>query len=837
MIKLPEVAVLLTVVLVGIAAGQGLGALAEGTFTWAATLQYAVVYPDKASLPELTAAQELAMHLSMASQEHYEPVEESKFDGKRPAIYVGWTRYALANGYRAADLTEGAFEIGAVDSNIILCGSRPRGSLYAVAEYLEVMCGFRWFTFQGEVRVPDLKTLPLPKRRQRYTPAFASRDLFGPCPFTINSSPSPGYWTQNPSMKSIADQEASDRWTAMNRITGNAMATHHPLLVMPSKKYGGFYEPYMNSVAHTFSAYVGSGLCFSNREMREKFELALRDDIRRRGDYGIYSVSPPDGGGVCGCPECQAVNDRHASPSAAYVEFVNDLGRRIAAEFPKARLEILAYSHFAEPPKDIVCEPNVHVRYAPIQKVMWDRVDDPGNEQVMRQLKGWSEVDPRELRIWDYPHVYGHRDVKEKIYPVARTDRGERGVLEWLKKAAADRSVAQAGLCITMADDTSGSHYLSLDDGMNVLGSYPVIPRPTLVVSYRADRAVGTVELSASSVVRVTSEIPDSVPPMQARSHSEAIQVTGTPNLQGLKSFALTRFDLSALPPEARIVDATFELSKIGEEAVEADGTFAIYAVRPGATWNTATTWNTRPDLEAVPAFTLPAYKGKQGFQRYDCLFPQPNIFVLLDNMRIYSDMGAKGIFMETDSGVLNQQCMADLVLWTLARGMWDTSHDPDELVMDFCTSYYGEAGTEVFNYLKLLDQAYARDPVKIPTHLGYMPRQTFFSYKFAQDAQAIFERAAAQVAQDPEIAERVLRARAPLDIATLFYYNRFNAEHRSSPRSSAPFAFDRETIEQRYKKSRLALIDRFYPRADKDTEIEAVEGTFAAAKKMPDSW
>ena len=238
-----------------------------------------------------------------------------------------------------------------------------------------------------------------------------------------------------------------------------------------------------------------------------------------------------------------------------------------------------------------------------------------------------------------------------------------------------------------------------------------------------------------------------------------------------------------------------------------------------------------------MPAFTLPACKGKQGFQRYDCLFPQPNIFVLLENMRIYRNMGAKGIFMETDSGLLNQQCMADLVLWTLARGMWDTSRTPDELVMDFCTSYYREAGTEVFNYLKLLDKAYAQDPVKIPTHLGYMPRQTFFSYKFAQDAQGIFDKAAAQVAQDPEIAERVLRARAPLDIATLFYYNRFNAEHRSSPGSSEPFAFDRKTIEQRYKKSRLTMIDRFYPRANKDTETEAIDGTFSAAKKMPNSW
>ena len=75
------------------------------------------------------------------------------------------------------------------------------------------------------------------------------------------------------------------------------------------------------------------------------------------------------------------------------------------------------------------------------------------------------------------------------------------------------------------------------------------------------------------------------------------------------------------------------------------------------------------------------------------------------------------------------------------------------------------------------------------------------------------------------------------LDIATLFYLNRFKAQHPASPGSSEPFPFDRRAIEQRYRKSRLSLIDRFYVRADKHMENEAIEGLFSAAKKMPNSW
>jgi len=105
--------------------------------------RYAIVYPADAPGPERTTALELALHLREATGEWYELIEEGKFEGKQPVIYIGWSSCALLHSYHPGDLLENAFKIGVAGDDVVLCGSRPRGSLYAVAGYLENACGFR----------------------------------------------------------------------------------------------------------------------------------------------------------------------------------------------------------------------------------------------------------------------------------------------------------------------------------------------------------------------------------------------------------------------------------------------------------------------------------------------------------------------------------------------------------------------------------------------------------------------------------------------------------------------------------------------------------------------
>ena len=810
--------------------------------------RHTVVYPQNATHTERSAVRELVQSLRSATGRWYEALPENLFDGKTPAIYVGWTKYAAAAGIDANSFATEEYEIRPQGENLILCGSRPRGNLYAVAEYLESFCGFRWFTVMGEVKTPRLDQLPLPKAAKRYQPAFTSRDLMIPYPMGDTRRKDPG-------MAGVADLQALDRWMAMNRINGSAAALHYPQLQIPSVKYGRFYQPFMNGV-HTLPRYIdctarqksdpewmamfSSGtrsnrnLCFSNQQMRKYLLKVLREDIRKRGEYGTYSISPPDGASYCSCPDCKRMAEKHGSPAASYVEMLNYLGSNIADEFPRVRLELLAYGSFQSPPRDMRCEPNVLIRCALIYKLQWDRLDFAGNESQIKDLEGWLKVDPKQLQVWDYPHHYGTR---ARLYPVARTDAKNPAVLRWLKRALANKKVARAGLGIATSADTKGKHYISLDGGMNVVADCPVVPLPTLIVNYRANGQLKKLELAPSTLGRVSSDSPDTPAPKHVQYVQQSAQVTGSPNAKGLCSMIYVRYDLAALPRYAKIVDAVFEISKNGEKGADKDGTFEVYAVRPGSEWNGSVTWNSRPKLGSRPIFKLPAYKGYDGFEKYEACFPQPNLFTILENLRQYRQMGVRGMFLETSAALLDQHCMPDIVYWVLAKGMWDTSRSGEEIVRDYCDSYFGPAAADIFAYLKALDSAYKSDPIRIPGHVGTMSRQQFFSYEFARDAQKIFDKATAKVANEPELHQRVVRARAAQDLATLFYLNRFEAEYHSANGSLEGFPFDRKTLEQRYRDGRMTMIKRFYPRRGKNTENEMINKMFSSAKKMPAKW
>jgi hypothetical protein len=794
---------------------------------------YNIVYPSDATTQETTAAWELTWHLRTATHEWYEPVSESTYDGKKPAIYVGWTKYALAQGCQPRFLPTDAFEIKVVGKNIVLCGTRPRGTVYAVAEYLESSCRVMWFTLVGEMEIPRLKSIPLPKESKTYKPAFESRD----------------FMAASTRFRSITDVKATDRWFAMNRINGPSTAMHYGEKV-PSDSYGGVFDPYKTWIAHTMTSFVSpeanqqthpeylamredgtrttESLCPTNQGMRELFLTNLKKNLDETGRKGMYSISPPDLEVTCQCPECKAMAEKYHSISAGYVDFVNYIAKNVVRENPDAKLELLAYGPFKVPPTGMTCEPNVYVRFAAAQRSHWDKLDSAGNKNHMDYLAGWSKMAPNHIRIWDYPLHYG--DVYP-IFSISRTKMGETGVADWVKSAYSDSAVAKAGLCITMVEDSGAKQFFNIDP-------FPLLRQPTLIVSYRAAGRLTLAELNPTASAWVSSDVPDAVPTLVCQSDVVAAQIVGNPQSRGLKSFAYLRFDLSTLPKGAEIVDAAFELSKSGETDVKADETFAVYAVPKGSDWDAAKlTWSSQPPINPQPLFTLPAYKAKQGFQSYDGLFPQPNLFTLLDNLLKYQQMGVQGMFLETDSSIIEQQNNADVVYWALAKGMWDTSRNPEYLVRDYCLAYYKKAGQDVFAYFKQIDQAYTADPVKIGFFFGKMSKQTFFTYKLAKDLQKLFDDGASKVAGDPVLEERVMRARMPLDIATLFYLNRFAAEYKLSYENLKDFAFDRRTIEDRYSSSRIKMIEHLYPNVSKDTEKENITKLFATASTMPESW
>ena len=573
--------------------------------------------------------------------------------------------------------------------------------------------------------------------------------------------------------------ERLERWLAFNRINGPASDMHGAS--GPSRRFGGIYYPQLGLFAHNMThvfvkpgehfdrhpeyyalrgdgTRLPQGLCMSNAGMRAQFLLELRELLAKQPEKNqcLISISPADGAAGCSCGDCTAT----AGPwgqmgyvlNPSYLDLVNCLARGIRTEHPDApgvsglrsRGMVLPSSRPPGAP-----ESNVIVRYAPIHKYHWDPLDCERNKAWMEILKAWrTRTDS--LRVWDYPHHYGSG---ASIFPMSYSALGDPGLKRWTESAVQHPEVATAGWCLTLTAATAseGKHYVTV----NGYGAFDMYESPTLTVVYRTTGG----EKKAVDLVAAKPDISfltdSGSGTYHLRNEHTAAEIAGSPAAQGAKALALLRFDMSGIPRDASIVEARFRLQKCGEEGVTSDGTFAVHEVPRGQAWGPGILGR----ISAQPLFTLPAPKALPGFGGYDALLPQPNTFTVLRTLETYRTNGVNGMFLETDArGLSSLHCMADLHYWVFARGMWDPTQSPDEIVRDFCGKYYGAGGESVFDYLKLLERAYVNDPARVPVHVGNMALQRFFQFDFAIVAHRLFDQAEKTVGTDEMFLQRLRR-------------------------------------------------------------------------------
>ena len=138
--------------------------------------QYCIVQADQATEPEKFAVQELATHLGRVTGAAFPVVAEPALPAGRPGVYVGWTRYAARRGVDVARLGEEEWVVRHIGNDLVLTGGRPRGTLYAVYEFMERQVGCHWLAGDTDV-VPATPTLALPKLDLQGKPVMWSRDI------------------------------------------------------------------------------------------------------------------------------------------------------------------------------------------------------------------------------------------------------------------------------------------------------------------------------------------------------------------------------------------------------------------------------------------------------------------------------------------------------------------------------------------------------------------------------------------------------------------------------------------------------------------------------------
>lgn len=146
---------------------------------------------------------------------------------------------------------------------------------------------------------------------------------------------------------------------------------------------------------------------------------------------------------------------------------------------------------------------------------------------------------------------------------------------------------------------------------------------------------------------------------------------------------------------------------------------------------------------------------------------PFPNLRAMGSHLKFYRDLGVKGVYLQgmSASGGGGE--------WSLLRpyiGMkllWDPDQDPDKLVQDFLSGYYGAAHKPLWEYIQLVHDKVKNDNIHM--HLYTNPAQGYLTDEVLAKAKALFDQAETLVQKDATLLARVQMARHPLTYASFF--------------------------------------------------------------------
>ncbi len=351
---------------------------------------YRIVVPADAIPAERTAAEELQTFLAEIGGVELPIVAET--DG--PAIHVGQSPDA-ARALGIADWQElkpDEICLKTVGLDLYLAGDRPRGSLYAVYEFLEQNLGVRFWTAEV-TEVPKQSTIELPLLDYRYAPPFEVRaagyDLARSDPKFAARLRNNGHGVANP-----------PEWGGDVQLLGgvHTFSDNSPLISV-QEYYDAHPEWFSERNGKRLNRHVQ--LCLSNPELRRELTRKVLAWIRSNPNCQYVSVSQNDNQNYCQCATCTAFVEEHGNQADLLIDAVNEVAAEVAPEFPHVLIETLGYNYTRTPPVTVRPLDNVIVRYCTIEAQSFHCLTDPANRQLEEDLTGWRQV-ARQLMIWNY---------------------------------------------------------------------------------------------------------------------------------------------------------------------------------------------------------------------------------------------------------------------------------------------------------------------------------------------------------------------------------------------------------------------------------------------------
>jgi len=290
---------------------------------------------------------------------------------------------------------------------LAVSGRDGQAVIYGLYTYLEKHLGFRWYA-PDVTKTPDLRGKKFPVVDEQ-----------GHCAYEyFNTSARPSHHGGEPldGLWLLRNKHSCDTAFDVGCHQGAPCGVHtfpkyaaeirktHPELfgVKPAAAKGKKCET----------------LCLTDplvRELAAEQMIKYIEKDRARGkrpSYStpvIYDFAQEDGAGgdQCMCESCKAMAEREGSYAGPNIDFCNAVARIVNRKYPEVKVRTLAYAYVADPPKTVVADKNVIVRFC--RAWLFDSLV-PGTKQA-KDLENWSKH-AKTLGIWSYWRTY-----RGQLYP------------------------------------------------------------------------------------------------------------------------------------------------------------------------------------------------------------------------------------------------------------------------------------------------------------------------------------------------------------------------------------------------------------------------------------
>ena len=255
---------------------------------------------------------------------------------------------------RDLDIGDEGFRLRVDGGRLHVMSNGGRGLIYGVYELLETYGGIGWFSSDC-TQVPERESFEVPRDLdvvQR--PAFDLRWLWWK---DIEDHPEFAVRCR------LNGGRIPDRLGGCGVRFGGGLGICHTFAsLLPVETHGKAHPEYYalrDGKRHVPENGGFTQPCLSNPDVVRIMTSNVLERIRADPSAGFYGVSQNDNSNYCECPACAAVDAEEGTHAGTIVRFVNHVADAVAAEFPEAKLQTLAYVYSRKPPRKTRLRPNV----------------------------------------------------------------------------------------------------------------------------------------------------------------------------------------------------------------------------------------------------------------------------------------------------------------------------------------------------------------------------------------------------------------------------------------------------------------------------------------------